>query len=84
MNSTSIKSSTPPLTPECGDIYMGEVDEYYILSLVAADSKSNLLFACIHLNDGNRFRDPNADIKIAVTGLTFVGRNAEISIKFPK
>ena len=77
MNSVLISPTIEPLIPQCGDVYERE-GMFYVLAQIGLE------YSCVNIADGHIWDLPINNIEAAIEGLTFVGRNAEISIKFPK
>ena len=66
---------------EQGDIFELK-DNVYILSIVRVDENFTHWWQAVNLVDGNRFREMTDDIDMAVAGLNFIGRGADIKIMF--
>lgn len=75
MNTVEFKP--PPIAPEQSDLYTptsGDGD-LYILSRVGEN-----LFTCVSLNSGNRYHEACKSLEAAITGMTFVARNAKLRL----
>lgn len=72
----NLKPVTPPeIRP--GAILVDRRAPETILILAAITSST---YACISLDDGNRFKEPEKTIKMAIEGLELVAHNARITI----
>lgn len=66
---------------KAGDLFVDEFDAIYILSKIEETIQGNILYSCIDLATGNRFRDPRIAISKAIEGLQFYKRDAHIIVK---
>ena len=77
MNKVEVKNKDKKVVYREGDIFKDvEYSEYYIL----ARPSSAKSYCAISLSEGSRWDCPSCDIESATAGLTFVGRDKNITI----